>query len=119
MSDLRSVRQGSDGKCHSGILPLMRTIQLTVPESDYQALQRAADAADRPVEQLILEALEFFRRERIEARTPLRDLPILPGHRLVADLPSRGELYEEVFSDKGPTKLWRPPLKTMNRHEGF
>jgi hypothetical protein len=26
------------------------------------------------------------------------DLPLLPGHRAIADLPSRGDLYEEIFS---------------------
>lgn len=26
------------------------------------------------------------------------DLPLLPGHRAIVDLPSRGDLYEEMFS---------------------
>lgn len=38
-----------------------------------------------------------FQREPAETRKPLRDLPVFPGHRAVEDLPSRAELYEEIF----------------------
>ncbi len=69
-----------------------------VSDSEYEALQKAADARDRSVEQLIQDTLASFRRETAETRKPLRDLPVFPGHRAVADLPSRTELYEEMFS---------------------
>jgi hypothetical protein len=75
----------------------MRTIQLTVSEADYEVLRKTADAEHRPIEQLIQEALAFFRRGRIKARTPLRDLPVLPGHQPLTDFPSRAEIYDEMF----------------------
>lgn len=76
----------------------MRTLRVTVSDSEYDALQKVAGARDRSVEQLIQEALTAFQRETEEPRKPLRDLPLFPGHRLVAELPSRAELYEEIFS---------------------
>jgi hypothetical protein len=78
----------------------MRTIQLTVPDSDYEAFQKVASAKHRTVEQLLQEALTLFRSERIEGKAPLRDLPVFPGHRPVADLPSRADLYDEVFEPR-------------------
>lgn len=76
----------------------MRTLRVTVSDSEYDALQRVADAQDRSVEQLIQETLASFQRETAGAKKPLRDLPLFPGHRLVAGLPSRGDLYEEIFT---------------------
>ena len=75
----------------------MRTLRVTVSDSEYDALQKVADARDRSVEQLIQETLASFQRETAGVRKPLRDLPLFPGHRPVADLPSRADLYEEIF----------------------
>jgi len=38
-----------------------------------------------------------FRREHLDERGPLRDVPVLVGHRLVATLPDRSEIYDEAF----------------------
>jgi hypothetical protein len=83
----------------------MRTLRVTVSDSEYDAIQKVADARNRSVEQLIQETLASFKRETAEmqAPPPLRDLPLYPGHRLVADLPSRADLYEEIFSGEGGT----------------
>jgi hypothetical protein len=78
----------------------MRTIQLTVPDSDYEAFQRVARAEHRTVEQLLQEALAMFRSERIEGKAPLRDLPVFPGYRPLTGLPSRADLYDEVFETR-------------------
>jgi hypothetical protein len=75
----------------------MKTISLAVSESDYEAFRRAAQEENRPVAQLIREAMAFYRKERLEAKTPLTDLPLLVGHRLIQELPARDELYDEVF----------------------
>ena len=79
----------------------MRTLRVTVSDSEYDALQKMADARDRSVEQLLRETLAIFQRETA-GKEPLRDLPLFPGHRLVADLPSRADLYEEMFSREDP-----------------
>lgn len=82
----------------------MRTLRVTVSDSEYDAIQKVADARNRSVEQLIQETLASFQRETFATRTPpLRDLPLYPGHRLVADLPSRADLYEEIFSGEEPS----------------
>ena len=83
----------------------MRTLRVTVSDSEYDALQKVAGARNRSVEQLIQETLASFQREMPEARKPLRDLPLFPGHRLVADLPSRADLYDEIVSG---TPMSRP-----------
>jgi len=77
---------------------LMRTLRVIVSDSEYQALQKVADARDRSVEQLIRETMAAIQREVMERGKTLRDLPLLRGHRAVTDLPSRGDLYEEMFS---------------------
>lgn len=77
----------------------MKTISVGVFDSDYESFRRASKAQGRPIAQLIREAMAFYRQERLEQRTPLRDVPALVGHRLVTDLPDRGDLYDEMFAD--------------------
>lgn len=79
----------------------MRTLRLTVTDSEYEAFQRAAEVAHRPIEQLLREAIAAFRRES-EGKVPLRDLPALWGHRPLGELPSRADLYEEMFPNGRP-----------------
>jgi hypothetical protein len=75
----------------------MKTISVGVLDADYESFRQASTAQGRPIAQLIREAMSLYRREHIERRTPLRDVPTLAGHRLVADLPARDELYDEIF----------------------
>ena len=77
----------------------MRTLHLTVTDSEYDAFRRAAEVAHRPMEQLLREAIASF-QGGTRAKAPLRDLPVLQGHRLIGELPSRADLYEEMFSDE-------------------
>jgi hypothetical protein len=78
----------------------MKTISLSVSEADYEVFRRAAAAADRSIAQLIREAMALYRAERLEERAPLRDLPVLVGHKPLTLLPTRAQVYEEVFTDK-------------------
>lgn len=78
----------------------MKTISLAVSECEYEAFRRAARDENRPIAQLIREAMTYYREKRLEAKTPLTDLPRLTGHRLVKELPTRDELYDEVFSNR-------------------
>ena len=77
----------------------MKTISVAVSESDYESFQRAARARNRSAAQLIREAMAFFRAEKLEERTRLTDLPVLAGHRPLGELPTRAEVYDEMFSD--------------------
>lgn len=79
----------------------MRTISVTVSDGDYERFREAAAAEDRSIAQLIREAMALYRAERLDRRTPLEELPILLGHRPLLPLPSRAELYEEVFDEAG------------------
>ena len=76
----------------------MRTISVGVLDTDYESFRQASKAQGRSVAQLIREAMSLYRREHIERRTPLRDIPTLAGHRLVGDLPTRAELYDEILT---------------------
>jgi hypothetical protein len=75
----------------------MKTISVAVSSSDYEAFREAAKKQQRSIAQLIREAMAFYREHELQERTPLRDLPVLPGHRLVGRLPSRDEIYEEMY----------------------
>jgi hypothetical protein len=45
----------------------------------------------------------LYRQERLEEKTRLRELPVLVGHRPVAPLPGRVDLYEEIVAERTPT----------------
>ncbi|MFQ5703825.1 MAG: ribbon-helix-helix protein, CopG family [Gemmatimonadales bacterium] len=75
----------------------MKTISVAISPDDYQAFQRAAKQQGRPVAQLIREAMAHYRAERLEERTRLSELPVLPGHGPVGELPGRAEIWNEVF----------------------
>ena len=70
---------------------------MSVSEPDYEAFRIAARKQNRPIALLIREAMAEYRVSKLEETTRLTDLPVLPGHRVVSDLPSREELYDEVF----------------------
>lgn len=75
----------------------MKTISLCVSEDEYATFRRAARAQQRSTAELIREAMALYREVRLERRRPLRDLPLLAGHRALGPVPTRGELYEEIF----------------------
>ena len=75
----------------------MKTISVGILEPDYEAFRRAAKAEGRPIAQLIREAMAFYRREKLESKPRLTKLPVLPGLRPLGDLPSREELFDDIF----------------------
>ncbi len=78
----------------------MKLISVTVSHSDYEAFREASKKQHRSIAQLIREAMAFYREQKLQQTTPLTELPVLPGHRLIGSLPSRGEVYEEIFEDE-------------------
>ncbi len=77
----------------------MRTISVAVSDDDYEAFRRAAREQHRPIAQLIREAMSVFRQNHLEARTRLERVPVVHGMRMIGELPSRAELYDEIFGD--------------------
>lgn len=75
----------------------MKTISVAVSEADYEAFREAARAEGRSIAQLIREAMAEYRREHLNRRSKLVDLPLFPGPRPVTPLPSREEIYDEAF----------------------
>ena len=76
----------------------MKTISISVDEVEYANFRRAARAQNRPIAQLIREAMAEY-REKLQSRTPLTQLTVLSGHQPRRALPTREELYDEMFSD--------------------
>lgn len=75
----------------------MRTISVSVSKEDYEAFRRWSRRRKRSIAQLIREAMSFYREEKLEGQAPLTELPVLFGHRPLGNLPTRGDLYDEVF----------------------
>lgn len=75
----------------------MKTVSVSVPECDYEAFRQAAAVRNRPFDDLVREAIALYRAERLEDREPLTDLPVLSGHRLIRELPSRTEVWDEIL----------------------
>jgi hypothetical protein len=79
----------------------MKTISVAVSQEEYDTFRVASKRERRPIAQLIREAMSFYREHKLEARSRLTDVPILPGHRLTAPLPERGEVWDEAFDPEG------------------
>ena len=75
----------------------MKTISVAVLESDYESFRHEARARGSSIAQLIRDAMSQFLREHLDDCGPLRDVPVLVGHRLVDPLPCRSEIYDEAF----------------------
>lgn len=45
--------------------------------------------------------MALYRSEKLERRPPLRELPLLTGHRPLQPLPSRSETFDEIFDQQG------------------
>ena len=78
----------------------MKTISLAVSETDYEAFREVSQRENRPIAQLIREAMHYYRQTKLEVRTPLTDLPVLVGHQVLAPLPERADLYDDIFAER-------------------
>ena len=81
------------------ILVDMKRVSISLSEAEYEAFREASRKSGRSIAQLVREAMTFYREERLQPRTRLRGVPVLPGHRPLGELPPRAELYEEAFRD--------------------
>ena len=60
-------------------------------------LRKASTTQGCPITRPIRDATAFHRPQRLEQRTPLRDVPTVAGRRLLTDLSDRGDLHDEMF----------------------
>src|SRR5712691_2448686 len=77
----------------------MKTISVAISPEDYEVFRQAARARRCSIAQLIRDAMAFYRLEKLQQATPLMELPTLPGHRPRGPVPSRAEIYAEIFAD--------------------
>jgi ribbon-helix-helix CopG family protein len=77
------------------------TISFSVSDDDYEAFRAASRDSARSIAELIREAMTFYRQEKLQPRTPLLELVVLPGHQPIGCLPSRAELQDEIFAGDG------------------
>ena len=82
----------------------MKTITINVSEPVYRDFQEYVRRRDRKTAELIREAMEVYRQERIRPRTTLRDLrPSSVGTVLRAQgsLSADDDLMQEMLDDRG------------------
>jgi len=91
------ARGGLNPSCQNDIITNMKTISLSVSESDYEAYRKASKKQNRSIALLIREAMAEYRASKLREQSRLTDVPALPGHRLIGNLPSREEIYDEIF----------------------
>lgn len=75
----------------------MKTISVNVSEPVYEDFMEHAQRTDRTAAELIREAMELFRQERIRPRTSLTNLKPLNLGKTLKPLSSRDDLLEEML----------------------
>ncbi len=75
----------------------MKTISVNVSEPVYQDFLEYARRTDRTAAELIREAMELFRAQRIAARTSIKTLGPLDLGEVVAPLDSEDDLLDEML----------------------
>lgn len=74
----------------------MKTISLHVSERDYQELKSMAAAADRPVAELLRQAMSEYLQNRRKASHSVADLAPHPSGRLLRPW-TRSEILDEML----------------------
>jgi hypothetical protein len=79
----------------------MKTITINVSEPVYRDFQDYARRRDRTTSELIREAMELYRLQKIRSRTTLRDLQPSSVGGVLRDLTPADDLLEEMLDDPG------------------
>ena len=74
----------------------MRVISIHVSDKTYAEFKRYAQNLDRPVAELIREAMEWYRTHRIQTETILRHMPVSSRPKLKRRW-TREEIQEELL----------------------
>ena len=75
----------------------MKTITINVSEPVYEAFRQASRRLDRPTSELIREAMEQYRRERLGPVGDLSDFRPRSLGRILNPLKRRDDLLEEML----------------------
>jgi metal-responsive CopG/Arc/MetJ family transcriptional regulator len=75
----------------------MRTITVNVSEPVYEDFQRASRRLGRPTSELIREAMEDYRRERLRSRNNRRDFRPRSLGAVLTPLSSEDDLLSEML----------------------
>jgi hypothetical protein len=75
----------------------MKTISVNVSEPVYQDFVEYARRTDRTAAELIREAMELFRAQRIAARSSIKTFPPLDLGEVMAPLDSEDDLLGEML----------------------
>lgn len=74
----------------------MKQISLSIPNPDYEIYKSMAKQMDRPMAELIREALSLYKERQLGRLGPLEHLRLFPDTELIAPLSTREEVYDEV-----------------------
>ena len=77
----------------------MKTITINVSESVYEAFREHARRTDRKASELIREAMELYRQERLERRTSLRDRRPVGVGGPIREITTEDDLLGEMLDD--------------------
>jgi len=75
----------------------MKTITINVSEPVYEDFRRASKSLDRSTSELIREAMEQYRRERLLPRADLQDFKPRSLGRILKPLDSENDLLAEML----------------------
>ncbi len=77
----------------------MKTITINVSEPVYAEFRTASKSLGRPTSELIREAMELYRQERLRPRRSLERFQPRSAGRVLIDLASEDDLLEEMLED--------------------
>jgi hypothetical protein len=80
----------------------MKTISLAVSEEDYEGFRLLSQREGRPIARIIREAMSLYLAEQRTPKGRLEHVRVFPGVRQIAPLPTREELWDEIY-DRGRT----------------
>jgi hypothetical protein len=78
----------------------MKTITLNVSEPVYEEFQRASKRLDRPASELIREAMELYRHQRLRPRHDLRDFRPRSLGKVLEPLSREDDLLSEMLESE-------------------
>lgn len=77
----------------------MKQITINVSEPVYRIFQEYAHEKDRTTSEIIREAMEFYKSEKIEKKASIRDLEPLSVGKILKPLEGREGIVEEMFNE--------------------
>jgi len=75
----------------------MKTITINVSEPIYAEFKQASKAMGRPTSELIRQAMEHYRNEKLQPRRSMKDFRPRSTGKVLKPLGSQDDLLEEMF----------------------